>query len=580
LLIHINMKRLLLILIILFIESPVGATVYYIDPTCTTSGTGTSQVCDAVDGPFKTWAEVSWAAGNTYSQKGGTIAYEKITVGASGTVGNIITMNSYGTGRAIINGRVAVSPASWTGPDGGGVYTKASSYGVQFLLENSQFVKHSSSKANVGTDGNYWPYYYCGSGQADTPIEVDYYKPTGAFDANILYSARMTTIELGNNDYVTIDNLEVTIFFYGIGSTVSAADANTNIIIKNCYIHNGWIGIGLNARGANASNILVSNNTLDYIGAGIEFYEYNFNTNQQNEFRSSEISYNTISHLSQISGTSAYKWFDVHWGYGHSGNTNDYEGIGTQSLASSSIHHNTISGYGRGLVIYAGPYNSSYDNNIYANRITILDTLDSYGMVLTPALLSPGFYNNRVYYNIINSAQIAVVLSNVTTPSTTYNVCYNNTLISGLSIIRIGAKGDYWVIKNNIFYGAVNYNILYDDTPLTHIVYDYNLYYPATGDNGSMRFYYNPTQKTIITWKALGTDFDPNSPTSADPLFNNSAGGDYTLQFNSPAKDTGINVNLTSDYVGTPVPQGPGYDIGAYEFLYGRFRGIFTGVMN
>jgi|GEM_PF-2224606 len=117
-------QRALLLLLVSFVLLgliPIGgaraqAAMYYIDPTCSTSGDGTTTTCGD-HGPFKTWAEVPWAAGNTYSQKGGTTAYEQITVGASGTAGYPITITSYGTGNAILNGGITIPADSWAAND-------------------------------------------------------------------------------------------------------------------------------------------------------------------------------------------------------------------------------------------------------------------------------------------------------------------------------------------------------------------------------------------------------------------------------------------------------------------------------
>ena len=51
-----------------------------------------------------------------------------------------------------------------------------------------------------------------------------------------------------------------------------------------------------------------------------------------------------------------------------------------------------------------------------------------------------------------------------------------------------------------------------------------------------------------------------------DPLFVDVRINDYRLQSNSPAKDVGVNIGLSKDSVGTPVPQGTGVDIGAFEY--------------
>jgi len=62
---------------------------FYIDPTAAGAGTGT------IGDPFQSWASVTWAAGNSYLQKCGTTFLGGVTVGASGTVGNPITIGKY-----------------------------------------------------------------------------------------------------------------------------------------------------------------------------------------------------------------------------------------------------------------------------------------------------------------------------------------------------------------------------------------------------------------------------------------------------------------------------------------------------
>ena len=50
-----------------------------------------------------------------------------------------------------------------------------------------------------------------------------------------------------------------------------------------------------------------------------------------------------------------------------------------------------------------------------------------------------------------------------------------------------------------------------------------------------------------------------------DPQFTNAAKNNFTLRPTSPAIDTGTALpGITTDYTGTPRPQGKGYDIGAY----------------
>lgn len=66
------------------------------------------------------------------------------------------------------------------------------------------------------------------------------------------------------------------------------------------------------------------------------------------------------------------------------------------------------------------------------------------------------------------------------------------------------------------------------------------------------------------------TDVGGNSVFASDPLFR-AIGSDFYLQSTSPCIDVGFNTGPDNDYGGRRVPQGAGYDIGAFEF--GRHAG-------
>lgn len=108
-------KFTILILVLLFCFGlcvNANAATIYIDPTCSTPGDGSSQICSGTSAPKQTWASVTWTEGNTYLQKGGTVAKEAVTIGATGTDENIITLGSYGSGKGII--QPTTSLTSWT----------------------------------------------------------------------------------------------------------------------------------------------------------------------------------------------------------------------------------------------------------------------------------------------------------------------------------------------------------------------------------------------------------------------------------------------------------------------------------
>ena len=50
-----------------------------------------------------------------------------------------------------------------------------------------------------------------------------------------------------------------------------------------------------------------------------------------------------------------------------------------------------------------------------------------------------------------------------------------------------------------------------------------------------------------------------------NPVFTDASNDDFTLQAGSEALNRGVDVSLTSDFVGTTVPIGAFPDMGAYE---------------
>ncbi len=77
---------------------------------------------------------------------------------------------------------------------------------------------------------------------------------------------------------------------------------------------------------------------------------------------------------------------------------------------------------------------------------------------------------------------------------------------------------------------------------------------------------YYGTDESIASFNNETTDTTTNN-ISADPLFTDAPGGDFTLSADSPCLNTGIDVFLTQDITGTFVPQGGVPDMGAYERL-------------
>jgi hypothetical protein len=123
-------------------------------------------------------------------------------------------------------------------------------------------------------------------------------------------------------------------------------------------------------------------------------------------------------------------------------------------------------------------------------------------------------------------------------------------------------------VKNNIFttmqdnIGRVRF--LDSARPPDHpsFDFDYNIYYAPSGVTILSR-----STGRNYTFGEYRSAFncEPNSK-ELDPKFEDRANGNFHLTAESPAIDSAINVGLSSDFDGNPVPHGPAPDIGAFEY--------------
>lgn len=130
------------------------------------------------------------------------------------------------------------------------------------------------------------------------------------------------------------------------------------------------------------------------------------------------------------------------------------------------------------------------------------------------------------------------------------NVFVQNNVLSDQPVIQDkGTVNTVSIYQNNITYqrGTAEYNVLIN-TP------------DRSGGSGSVTASNNCLWGTSI--KATSSYYT----ILADPLFLDVAGGDFRLKRNSPCRDAGTDVSLTTDYAGNPVPRNRTPDIGAYEY--------------
>ncbi len=575
-----NLSLLFGIVVVLWC-GPLRAATYYIDPSCGSSGDGTTTNCsDTAHGPFKDWASVTWASGNTYSQNGGTTYQGTITVGTS----NVI-LNTYGTGYATIDGGVAIAPNSWSGPDANGVYSQPKFNSP--VLEDGIYLHNSLVTAPTNPPSGQYSEYW---GNA-----TEYYHPSSGTPANhTVEKVANAGIELGLNSNVTIQGFSFTKVLYGIHSIPATNGAISNINIRNNMFSNIEFGIWLAHKNADMSNITIENNSFDLCFDGVEIYDAPGSTSGNN--LNIRIDNNTFTHSSTVNSPgNAYDWDYVDM------NGWDKEAIGIQDMSNSNIYKNRIWGHARGIEVYVAPGQVNNNNNYYQNYIVTSRA----PICFQPNSAASSFGANHIYYNILIQVKgdtlggmddlnspgsgsdadegYGVSVGNVASPTTIYNTIYNNVIYGTLAEC-LSVVGQYYDVENNIMFAAPN---AYAMAPSTNIKFDYNLYYGAQwGDS----FFLNGSEIGKPAWQAAG--YDVHGIFDTDPKFSNGSNNipatspwvlvypsplnmlptDFTVLPGSPATGKGVDVGLTNDFVGNVVKNPP--SIGAYEIGLAPVTGV------
>ncbi|MCX7996063.1 MAG: T9SS type A sorting domain-containing protein [candidate division WOR-3 bacterium] len=193
----------------------------------------------------------------------------------------------------------------------------------------------------------------------------------------------------------------------------------------------------------------------------------------------------------------------------------------------------------------------TFDNNGEHARYVVIDGNRGFDF-------HQGFMGEANYYH--NSHDI-IFKNNIFARGGAWGLCvknianvkaYNNTF----AYIRwhgVGFSGQYAQngdVRNNIFFNT-NTSYWWADTAT------------ATGD-------YN-----LIFGARPPTVVGPHDILNQDPLFVDSVNNDFRLRPNSPAIDHGDSLlEVIYDIIGVPRPQGPRWDIGAYEYSAGGITEI------
>jgi hypothetical protein len=206
--------------------------------------------------------------------------------------------------------------------------------------------------------------------------------------------------------------------------------------------------------------------------------------------------------------------------------------MGTANLIDGVEFYNNA---GYGIHMWSGYPNAKNDNSIIRNSIVHDNGTDAGVTPAAGGIMAARGSNLSVYNNIAYNHPLGdgIDVGYTCVDCKTYNnTAYNNAGV-GIAVGTADTTGT--IVRNNISY---NNGVDIRDTG-TNTTFANNL----CGNAG--------TGCTMV----------------GDPLFVNAGAADFRLQTTSPAIDAGMTINaVTVDLQGVPRPQGPRYDIGAYEY--------------
>jgi hypothetical protein len=202
---------------------------------------------------------------------------------------------------------------------------------------------------------------------------------------------------------------------------------------------------------------------------------------------------------------------------------------------------------------------------IDGNKIWNIDPANVHNGSSTGLHIEAGNYGWTVKNNIIYNIGYVGILNNQQTGSGSVNQYYNNTISGAGNQMGIELRWGFAKVENNII-DVAHLPIYVRSQAITAggITIDYNDYWDQSA--GASVGSWNEGAKTnLATWKT-NCNCDAHS-ISVDPKFVSVSTPDFHLQSTSPAINIGTTLTqVTADFDGIARPQGPAYDMGAYEW--------------
>ena len=504
-------------------------------------------------------------------------------------------------------------PAGWHGPDAHGIFSLPYGGSSDMAVEASSNsstdprsltrIKGAGVLCNSSVPGPNDPTSWAPGTMCDwKPRTTDggggmlFYKPAFPATAAKLYVGWTAPFLLSNLSHVTIKNLRL----YGVAYALILISGGTDLVIRDSHIQ--WAGsFGIEVTHAHAlppfnmtdgelptglRGGLIENNTIHQCGTGVYF-----------------VAMHTAGASNHVT-LRGNRFLDIDTeNFYHNG---DCHAIGVQGGSHNLFERNTIDGAGgSGITFYQGPDNKDgqppqemHDNTVRYNTIANVVNLDQANQHKNQHGIETGgsryvqgnlSYNNSVYYNILVNVTSIALRSKTLVPGAghgTYQWRYlNNVVVNagvGFSTAYecLGPEDEPVCyhpeqVANNVF---LNSRLAHHDgwdnparfkngtpvRPFSHLHNDWqhNAFYP----DGPAMFCYGlcawPGQAPCANCTNFATfEKDQPHPTHSlltDPQLTNafSVPQGFRPKAGSPLLGAGLDVGLTADFGGVPVPPG------------------------
>ena len=366
---------------------------------------------------------------------------------------------------------------------------------------------------------------------------------------------------LDGKNYISLQNLEI-INPKGQGLIITQSNDNGLITIDSCDIHDNLKnGITIQDRGNTMiTNCRIYSNEYN----GISVY-YSNDTGSWSDIKGDNMKllnneiHDNGRHGVYLAGDNAIIQHNMIYSNGSQNLSHNMYLMGDNSLVENNTFRDA---YNIGFR-YEGSNMIFRYNFLKANHKHNLSFWNDFPDVMS---------NNKAYYNIFvvkkltDSSSLNSMAIFVGKSSNAGNFdgieLYNNSIYAADD-----NAGGIWLfgcdninLKNNII-KIGNGCLIYTDSPAIKLTSDYNIFTSTV----NLPLYAEDSDINFHDWQALG--YDQHS-FFTDPMFVSSApeiDSDFALDANSRAIRAGINLSLTKDYKGNPVPDLP--DIGALQYI-------------